>query len=153
MMIVRRLLFLPVSAIVAITVGFTWASVFSHATYSAHHVLYSIVGLAPLFFGRVFPVAVFVILGTVIAPRPGKVTIALLGILGGIFGWPFGPVYEISMAGPVFYLTEGIGAVIGAGVGMVIGFTVARRKERPNQSPEPTAMSVTPPAAQESRQP
>jgi hypothetical protein len=26
-------------------------------------------------------------------------------------------------------------------------------KKRPNQSPEPTAMSVTPPAAQEPRQP
>jgi len=44
----------------------------------------------------------------------------------------------------VYRLIEGCGSAIGADIVFL---------RRPNQSPEPTAMSVTPPAAQEPRQP
>ena len=127
------------SAIAAVALGFAWSSVFSHASYSGQDVRYGIVSLAPLFFGRLLPVAAFVILGTVIAPVPGKPTVIVLGCLGGIFGWPFGPIYEVSRAGPIFYVTEGAGALLGAGAGMLVGFAISRRKKRPNQSPDPTS--------------
>ena len=141
---VRRLLFVPVSAIVGVVAGFTWAAVFSRASYSEHNLFYSIVGLAPSFLGRLLAVAIFVVLGTIIAPRPRRPTVIVLGFLGGIFGWPFGPTYEVSTSGPTFYLIEGVGAICGAGIGMLIGFSIARRKKKPNKAPEPTTMAVTP---------
>lgn len=146
MNILRRLLFIPFSAVAAVTIGFRFSAVFSEGYYSKHHIFYSIVGLAPSFFGRCLPVAAFVVLGTVIAPRPGKMTVSCLGLLGGVFGWPFGPIYEEFLVMPTFYLVEGVGAITGAALGMLIGFAVARRKKRPNQPLQPTPMSVTPPA-------
>jgi hypothetical protein len=134
MKVIRRLLFIPVSAILAVIIGFAWAGIFSSASYSEHSLWYSIVGLAPSFIGRLLPVTIFVVLGAWIAPRPGFFTIIILGLLGGVFGWPFGSTYEISTSGPTFYLVEGFGAIFGAGVGMLIGFTLSRRKNEPNQS-------------------
>ena len=128
MNIIRRLLFIPVSAIIAVVIGFAWAGVFTSASYSEHSLWYSIIGLAPSFIGRLLPVAIFVVLGVVIAPRPLFLTIITLGLLGGVFGWPFGPKYELSPFSPTFYLVEGIGAIFGAGIGMLIGFVIARRK-------------------------
>lgn len=112
---------------VALVIGFTWAEVFSHASYAKHHLHLSVIGLAPSFFGRLVPIAIFVVLGALIAPSPKWRTIATLGLLGGVFGWPFGPVYEISTYGPTFYLVEVAGAIAGSGLGMLIAFALARR--------------------------
>jgi hypothetical protein len=150
---IRRLLFIPVAAILAAIIGFAWAGIFSWAYYSEHSLTYSVIGLGPSFLGRLLPVATFVVLGAWIAPRPRFPTIITLGLLGGVFGWPFGPQYEISTSGPTFYLVEGVGAIFGAGVGMLIGFAISRRKNEPNQSLQTTIMAVTDSAAQTPRQP
>jgi len=150
---IRRLLFIPVAAILAAIIGIMWAGIFSRASYSEHSLFYSVIGLAPSFLGRLLPVAAFIVLGALIAPRPRFLTIIILGLLGGVFGWPFGPKYEISTSGPIFYLVEGVGTIFGAGAGMLIGFVILRRKNEPNQSLQTTTMPVTDAAAQPPRQP
>ena len=133
MKLLRWLLFIPVSAIVAIAVGFLWMEMFTEASYSEHHILRSIVGLAPSFLGRALPVTIFVVLGTLIAPGPGLVTVSSLGIIGGVYGWPWGPIYEEFVFMHTIYLVEVGGAITGAAIGMSVGFTIARRKKKPNQ--------------------
>lgn len=135
MPLLRRLLFLPLSAVVATVVGLAWP--FTSWTYSRHSLFRSIVGLAPLFFGHLVPIVLFVTLGTLLAPRPGRTTVAILGFLGGLFGWPFGPSYELWGGDMVFYLTAGTGSLAGAALGMLIAFHLARRKKTPNPLPEP----------------
>jgi hypothetical protein len=84
-------------------------------------------GLAPLFITRLLPIACFVVLGAAIAPKRGRVQIALLGMLGGIFGWPLGPQYSVSSDGVIFYVTEGSAAIVGAAAGMLLAFRFFKR--------------------------
>jgi hypothetical protein len=140
MKIFRWLLCVPLSAIVAIAIGFWWSDLFRHAFFSYHSLLFSIRGLSPLFFGRLLPVGIFVILGALIAPARGRKRIAVLGLLGGVFGWPFGPRYEISLSGPTYYAVEVAGAICGAAVGMTIAFLLWPAKDQK----EPTQTVQTP---------
>jgi hypothetical protein len=61
-----------------------------------------------------------------------------------------GPARLVKPDEPMKFLLSGIPMLY---VGWTWRKLFARFKKRPNQSPEPTAMAVTPPAAQEPRQP
>ncbi len=126
-MMLRRLLFIPISALVSVAFGFLWFSIFSSASFDQESALRSALGLAPLFLGRFFAVAIFITLGTMIAPKPGTSTVAILGVLGGVYGWPFGPQYYVGVGGSTFYLTEGLGAILGSAAGMLISFNIRIR--------------------------
>ena len=136
MKMLRRLLCIPGAAVVAVTVGFMWASVFRSAYFSEDSVLRSLEGLAPLFLGRCIPVMVFVTLAAAVAPAPRLTSIAVFGVLGGVFGWPFGPRYVLTQLGPTFYLAEGLGAIAGAGVGMIIALAISRKRKATKSSTE-----------------
>ena len=128
MNLLRRVICIPTAAIVALLIGIAWSSVFSSAYFSYNSIVRSLIGLGPSVLGRALPVFVFVTLATFIAPRPTKVTCILFGFMGGMFGWPFGPKYELDTSGAIFYLAEGIGALIGAGVGLSIALVICRRR-------------------------
>jgi hypothetical protein len=153
MTLLRRIACIPVAAAVTFLCGILWSSAFTTAYYSEHSLLHSVVGLAPSFFGRFLPVALFIVISTVVAPRPGKYSVAAFGLLGGIYGWPFGPEYVVATSGPTFYLVEGSGSIAGAAFGLLLAFAHVRYLKGPNQALLPTPTAVTTPAGQESRQP
>jgi hypothetical protein len=64
--------------------------------------------------------------------------------LVSILGVPFGSAEHRALSAHVAFRIIAL-------ICLIVGYR--RLKKEPNQSPEPTAMSVTPPAAQESRQP
>jgi len=128
MRILRWILFIPIAAVVAVSFGFIWAN-FSPKTYfSGQNIFLSLVGLTPLYLGRLLPIVVFILLGWFIVPTRGRVQIILLGVLGGIFGWPFGPQYSMGQAGVSLYLLNAFGTLSGVLVGMLTAFWLNRKK-------------------------
>lgn len=118
----RWIAFVPIAAIVAIAFGVIWGQLFSTAYISKKNLFVYIAGVAPLFLGRLLPVLIFVLLGAVIAPKRGRVQIALLGVLGGVYAWPFGPEYYVSPGADTIYLIEALGDLFGVAVSMLIAF-------------------------------
>ena len=75
---------------------------------------------------------------------------AVSGIAGVIFFFATGYLalgmgWYIAAGGPLIIFT--------AVLGLITGALIITNLRKPNQSPEPTTMAVTPPAAQEPRQP
>ena len=123
----RRILCVPVAALLAVAMSLLWASVFTGASFSERSVLFSAVGLAPLFLGRFIPVALFVILGTAIAPAPRIISVFGLGALGGVFGWPLALRSDGFAARHTFHNTEIFGAIAGASIGILVGLLILRK--------------------------
>ena len=141
---IRWLLFLPLSALIALLLGMLLKHIFPGAYFARSNLWVAAGGLAPLFIGRLLPIAFFVVVGTAIAPKRGRVQITLLGVLGGVYGWPLGPQYSMSPDGLVFYATEGIAAIVGAACGMLLAFRFLGRAERDNHMrPQPTQSEPT----------
>jgi hypothetical protein len=137
----RRILCVPIAALIAIAMSLLWASIFTGASYSERSVFYSAVGLAPLFLGRFIPVALFVILGTAIAPAPRILGVFGFGALGGVFGWPLALRSDGFNASHTFHNTEILGAIAGAGIGILVGLLILRKNtQKPNQTPHPTPL-------------
>ena len=138
MKIIRWITFLPISVFLAISFGFWWSSVFSRATYSYRSIWASVVGLGPLFLGRVLPVFLFVALAAVIAPRVNRFGVGFLGLLGGVYGFPLGLTFYPEYGNSVFWGTQVCGAIIGSAFGMLFAFRLsrARAEKRSNKSPE-----------------
>lgn len=139
----RWLLFIPVAAILAIACSFGIASLMPFRSYSQEHLFLSLIsprGLAPYILERFIPVALFVVIGAMLAPTQGRKVIVTLGLLGGVFGWPFGPQYSLE-GGSVFYAAASFGTLVGCAVGLLLAFQwqTKRRKEEPIQLPEPTS--------------
>ena len=128
MRILRWILFVPIAAVVAVSFGFIWTSLFPKTYFSGQNVFVSLVGLTPLYLGRLLPIVVFILLGWFIVPTRGRVQIVLLGVLGGIFGWPFGPQYSMGQAGLSLYLLNAFGTLSGVLVGMFTAFQLNRKK-------------------------
>ena len=125
---IRWILFVPIAALGALLCGYLWSAYFPKAYFAASNIQISILGLAPLFLGKLAPVALFVLIGTAVVPKRTVTVICLLGILGGIFGVPFGPQYSESVGGATFYATEVIGAASGSAVGMLLALNWRTRK-------------------------
>jgi hypothetical protein len=139
--------FIPLAAILAIACSFGIGSLLPFRSYSAEHLLLSLVsprGLAPFILERMVPVALFVVVGTMLAPTQGRKVVIVLGILGGIFGAPFGPQYELE-GGSAFFAAAAFGSTMGCGIGLLLAFQwqALRRSKNPLQVPEP--MSGLPP--------
>ena len=99
-------------------------------------------GLLPQIIERLIPVALFVVIGTMLAPSHGRKVVACLGVLGGVYGMPFHPDYS-SPGSVVFYSASFIGALLGSALGMFLAFKcqTRRRIQQPNQPTEPTSPS------------
>jgi len=143
MKLLRWFLLIPVAAMAAVACGFGVGALFDYRSYDKEHIFLSLIsprGLAPQIIERLIPVALFVIIGTVIAPSRGKRVVVLLGVLGGIFGWPFGPGYSLAY-GHVFYAASAGGTLLGCAIGLLTAFQwQARcRRETPNHTAEPTS--------------
>jgi len=63
-----------------------------------------------------------------------------LGILGGMFGWPFGPEYSLEY-GHIFYTAGAAGTLAGCALGLLLAFQIQakRRKREQIQIPRPTS--------------
>ena len=121
----RWIMFLPVAAVSAVAFGYLWTRVSPKAyiaSISKVNFPVFIGGVAPLLLSRLFPVVIFILVGAAIAPKQGRVQIALLGFLGGIFGFPLEPKNYTFPGGYKFYLTEGLGVLLGVMIGMLIAF-------------------------------
>src|SRR3954463_13586964 len=91
MKFIRWLGFIPLAGIAAIACGIAIGRLFPSRSYDPNRLLLSIVspwGLAPQITERLLPVALFVVLGALIAPSQSKKVVVCLGLLGGVFGWP-----------------------------------------------------------------
>ena len=130
----RWLFFIPLSAAAAVLLGMLLKHIFPGAYFSRSSLLVAAGGLAPLFITRLLPIACFVVLGAAIAPKRGRAQIALLGVLGGVFGWPLGPQYSVSPDGFVFYVTEGLAAFAGAASGMLLAFKFLKGRGSPEHT-------------------
>lgn len=144
----RWLLFIPVAAISAVACSFGIASLMPSRSYSEEHLILSLVsprGLAPYILERFVPVALFVVIGAMLAPTHGRKVVVALGVLGGVFGWPFGSQYSLE-GGSVFYAAASVGTLLGCAVGLLLAFRwqTKRRKEEPIQSPQTTTGSEAP---------
>ena len=137
MKIVRWVLFVPLAALAALFFAVTWSDLMPNE-------------LIFEFLKRMLGVTMFILLGLAIAPRRRLTQVAILGSLGGLYGWPFGPTYSMWLGGPSFYLAEGVGAIVGSAVGMLVGLRLFRNypEKGPNKSPEPTPGAVTPRATE-----
>jgi hypothetical protein len=134
----RWLIFIPVAAALAVACSFGIASLMPSRSYSEEHLFLSFVsprGLAPYVLERFVSVALFVVIGTMLAPSRGRRVVAVLGVLGGVFGWPFGPVYSLA-GGSVFYAAAASGTLLGCAAGLLLAFQwqTKRRKGEPIQS-------------------
>lgn len=131
----RWLIFIPVAAALAVASSFGIASLMPSRSYSEEHLFLSFVsprGLAPYVLERFVPVTLFVFIGAMLAPSHGRKVVVLLGVLGGVFGWPFGPQYSLE-EGSVFYAAASLGTLLGCAVGVLLAFQwqAKRRKEEP----------------------
>jgi membrane associated rhomboid family serine protease len=79
-------------------------------------------------------VLLFILVGAMIAPSTRRKVVVTLGILGGVFGWPFGPQYSLAY-GHIFYAAGAAGTLIGCALGLLLAFQwqTKRRKAEPNQ--------------------
>ena len=147
MKMLRWLSFIPVATIAAIACGFSISGLFPSRSFDQHRLLLSLVspwGLAPQIAERLIPVALCVVLGSMLAPSHGRKVVVLLGLLGGVFGWPFGPQYSLAH-GHIFYAASAGGALLGCAIGMLLAFKwQRRRREEPIQTPQTTPESSTP---------
>lgn len=138
----RWLIFIPVAATLAVVCSFGIGSLMSSRSYSEEHLFLSLVspwGLAPFILERLIPVALFVVIGTVLAPSQGRKVVVVLGVLGGIFSGPFGPRYELE-GGSAFFAAASLGSILGCAIGLLLAFQfqTKRRTKSPIKSPEPT---------------
>ena len=128
---IRWLFFIPASAGASILFALLWNHFFPDAYFSKNNLFIGIRGGTPLFLGRFLAIVFFIILATAIAPKRGRVQIAILGTLSGICGWPLGPQYYTAPAGFVFYMVEVLATIIGAAIGMLLSFSIFREKMDP----------------------
>ena len=151
MKIIRWLLFLPVSAMLAIVCGIQISDHFLSRSYDRRHIFLSIIsprGLAPEILERFIPVLLLILVGTIIAPSRGRKVVISLGVLGGLFGMPL--LSEVVPPGTECFFVAGLaGVLLGCAVGMLLAFELQtyRRKRWPNQAPDPMASARTPAAA------
>jgi hypothetical protein len=134
MNLLRWLLFIPVATVLAVACGFGIGGLLPLRSFNQNHIVLSIVspsGLAPEILERLLPVTLFILLGAMIAPSMGRKVTIMLGILGGIFGWPFGPRYSLEY-GHIFYAASAAGTLIGCALGMLLAFQwqAARRAKQ-----------------------
>jgi hypothetical protein len=144
----RWLIFIPVAAALAVACSFGIASLMPSRSYSEEHLFLSLIsprGLAPYVLERFIPVALFILIGAMLAPSHGRKVVVVLGVLGGVFGWPFGPQYSLE-GGSMFYATASLGTLLGCAVGLLLAFQwqAKRRKEAPIQPPQTTPGSSAP---------
>ena len=144
----RWLIFIPLAAALAVACSFGIASLMPTRTYSEEHPILSFVsprGLAPYVLERFVPIALFVFVGVMLAPSHGRKVVVVLGVLGGVFGWPFGPQYSLA-GGSVFYAASAIGTLLGCAFGLLLAFQwqTKRRKKEPIQPPQTTTGSCAP---------
>ena len=137
MRLLRLLCAIPVSAIFGVVVGVLWSGWFPSAYYSEDSIVASVVGLAPSFVGRVLPVALFVVASSMLFPARRLRTIVIFSVLGGIYGCPFGSIYELPNS-RVFYSTEIAGSIVGAATGCWIAASLLGRARR-KKAAEPGA--------------
>jgi hypothetical protein len=122
--------------------GFGISGFFPDRSYSEDHLLLSVVsprGLAPYIVEHLIPVTLFVLIGTILAPSRGRKVVVLLGVLGGVFGWPFGPQYFLA-GGSVFYAAAASGTLLGCAIGLPLSFqwqTKRRKAGEPTRQTEP----------------
>ena len=145
MKLLRWFLFIPVAAMAAVACGFGIGGIFHYRSYDKNHILLSLIssrGLAPQIIERLVPVALFVVIGAVIAPSHGRKVVVLLGVLGGMFGWPFGSEYSLAY-GHVFYVASACGTLLGCAIGLLVAFQwqIRCRREALNHTAEPTSLS------------
>lgn len=141
----RWLIFVPAATMLAVACSFGITSLMPSRTYSEEHLLLSLVsprGLAPFFLERFVPVVLFVVIGAMLAPTQGRKVVVVLGVLGGVFGWPFGPQYSLA-GGSVFYAAASFGTLLGCAVGLLIAFQwqTKRRKEQPIKSAQTRSLA------------
>ncbi len=141
----RWITFIPIAATLAVTCSFVIGGLLSFRSFSQEHFFLSVVsprGLAPQIIERLIPVALFVIVGALLAPSLERKVVAALGLLGGLCGWPFGPQYSLAQ-GHVFYAAGSAGTLAGCALGMFVAFSwqAKRRDKEPNQPPQPTTDS------------
>lgn len=129
----RWLFFLPLSAFSAVLLGLLLKHSFPDAYFSRSSLWISAGGLAPLFITRLLPIIFFVVLGAALAPQRGRVQITMLGVVGGVFGWPWGPQYSASADGFIFYVTEGLASITGTAIGMIFAFGYFRKQPKAEQ--------------------
>ena len=117
--------------------------------------LRSAVGLAPTVLHSAIPTAAFAVMTTVMAPSASRIVpfvsfgLALLFSCGHMSA-----LHYQDHGGLPFWLAIEVGLLGGALVALPFSLYFQRRRaQMPNQSLQPTATAVTPPAAQEARQP
>lgn len=133
----RWLLFIPVAATLAVACSFGIASLMPSRSYSEEHLFLSLIsprGLAPYILERFVPVALFVLIGAMLAPARRRKVVVGLGVLGGVFGWPFGPQYSLE-GSSMFYAAASLGTLLGCATGLLLAFQwqTKRKKEEPIQ--------------------
>jgi hypothetical protein len=133
----RWLIFIPVATSLAVACGFVISRLLPSRSYSEEHLFLSLIsprGLAPYVLERVVPVALFVLVGTMLAPSRGRIVVSVLGVLGGVFGWPFGPEYSLA-GSSAFYAAASSGTLFGCAAGLLLAFQWQnrRRKSEPIQ--------------------
>ena len=133
--------FIPVSTIVAMTIGFNWSRVFPSATYSESNLLISVIGLGPKLLGQALPVGIFIILATIIAPKSNRVLIVFLGLAAGSYGMPLELVFPGQGVVGVITATEIAGAIAGIGLGMIFAFKLSRNRK--TLEPNPASLPPT----------
>jgi hypothetical protein len=120
----RWLLFIPVAAALAIACGFGISGLMPTRSYSEAHPFLSLIspqGLAPFILERMVPVALFILVGSILAPSPGRKVVVILGVFGGLVGAPFGPQYSLA-GGSVFFAAAALGSILGCAIGLVTAF-------------------------------
>lgn len=130
----RWVVFIPGAAIVAVACSFGIGGLMPVRSFSEEHLFLSFVsprGLVPFILERMIPVALFVVIGTMLAPSHGRKVVVLLGVMGGLFGGPFGPQYELE-GGSAFFAAS-LGSALGCAVGLLLAFQLQakRRKKEP----------------------
>lgn len=93
--------------------------------YSEAHPFLSLIspqGLAPFIVERMVPVALFILVGSILAPNPGRKVVVILSVLGGLFGARFGPQYSLA-GGSVFFAAAALGSILGSAIGLFLAFS------------------------------
>jgi len=128
--------FIPFAAILSVGCGIGITLLLPARSYSSAHPILSIVspwGLAPEILERLLPVALFVVIGTASAPTSGRKVVAVLGVLGGLFGWPFGAEYMLR-GHAVFYAAAASGTLVGCALGLLVALRLQAKRRNSGES-------------------
>jgi hypothetical protein len=134
----------PIAFTLSLVTWFALSSVFSSA-HGGGDLITRVFGFAPIVIRTFFPTALFVISAVIICPSSGRkapfvfFAAALLCSGGEMEMLQFSQLGILS-----FWLAAAVGVVFGALTGLLISLRLqARRRKQPNQSLQPTTMSVT----------